>query len=482
MANHHWNGGDVELSLKIAKFSIINFPNNLASIILLLKFHDRTGNLNKFPSPRVALRLSPQNGLALLYKRKYEAQRLMHNGQLDQAARIFRTIEKILPHEVTDAWLKTPFQAPSVAPILRGSKTILRLITGGAPTDIDIYRYVCRMDNAIYDPKSLGLLSKDRQVVINACPLKVGLRLSDIAFGQTRTILPDKRLRLHYKAPSHAVKGTAICLYLGQTPLGYGRGWHGFILDAVLGAHRVQRLLNTSLPVLIPDNLDDRRRAFLGLAGVEDSDMIPVPAAATISVEAAVIPSRSYMRDARVWTGASWQDLRMLFEPESIISFNADIQARFGGGAPRRLYLSRNDAPGRRIINEDAVMGALSGLGFVRLTLAEMPFEDLVSAFANAEIIVSPHGTGITNTLFAPRAARVIEIDHPRNDFNAYGISRALGRKFVTFGAIPDARRVRSSSDSQTVDVSALVAVVEEQILELESGVPNLGKRPLEQD
>lgn len=102
----------------------------------------------------------------------------------------------------------------------------------------------------------------------------------------------------------------------------------------------------------------------------------------------------------------------------------------------------------------------LSAHGFERLVLSDMAVPDLVSAFANAEMVVSPHGSGLTNILFAPRDAQVVEIDHPRSDFVAHGLSRTLGQEFHMFARVPEADRVRASQVSQSVDVAALEQVV----------------------
>lgn len=96
-ANHHGTEGRVDLAIKIAKFAFLNDPTNIHSIMFLLKIRDRSRELDQFPSPRVALRLSPQNGLALLYKRKHEAECLSRAGKTDGANRILRQISELLP-------------------------------------------------------------------------------------------------------------------------------------------------------------------------------------------------------------------------------------------------------------------------------------------------------------------------------------------------------------------------------------------------
>jgi len=96
-ANHHRKGGRVDLATKIAKLAFLNDPANIRSIIFLLKIRDWSRELDQFPSPRVALRLSPKSSLALLYKRKHQAECLSRVGKIEAATRILRQISEILP-------------------------------------------------------------------------------------------------------------------------------------------------------------------------------------------------------------------------------------------------------------------------------------------------------------------------------------------------------------------------------------------------
>ena len=67
--------------------------------MFLLEIRDWSRELDQFPSPRVALRLSPKNGLALLYKRKHQAECLSRVGKIHGATRILRQISEILPDQ-----------------------------------------------------------------------------------------------------------------------------------------------------------------------------------------------------------------------------------------------------------------------------------------------------------------------------------------------------------------------------------------------
>lgn len=76
----------------------------------------------------------------------------------------------------------------------------------------------------------------------------------------------------------------------------------------------------------------------------------------------------------------------------------------------RRLYVTRNDTRKRRIRNEAELMPLLARHGFESVAPGRLPLKEQASLFAGAEAIVGPHGAGMTNILFSPPGARVVEI------------------------------------------------------------------------
>jgi hypothetical protein len=88
----------------------------------------------------------------------------------------------------------------------------------------------------------------------------------------------------------------------------------------------------------------------------------------------------------------------------------------------RRVYVSRADADTRRVINEPELEGLLRERGFETLIAGELSLEEQLRAFAEAEIVLGPHGAGLAN-LFAATDATVIELHRDdemvrRNYFN----------------------------------------------------------------
>lgn len=80
----------------------------------------------------------------------------------------------------------------------------------------------------------------------------------------------------------------------------------------------------------------------------------------------------------------------------------------------RRIYVTRGSAPRTRIVeNEDEVLAALAPHGFERIDPAAMPVGEQIRAFAEAELIVAPHGAALANLAFAGSGAAVLELFAP---------------------------------------------------------------------
>lgn len=73
------------------------------------------------------------------------------------------------------------------------------------------------------------------------------------------------------------------------------------------------------------------------------------------------------------------------------------------------IYLSRDGLSSRRVRNENEVMELLSDYGFKRYYPHRMSFAEQVTLFSNAKAIISPHGSGLMNQIFADDAI-VIEL------------------------------------------------------------------------
>ena len=96
-----------------------------------------------------------------------------------------------------------------------------------------------------------------------------------------------------------------------------------------------------------------------------------------------------------------------------------------------RIYISRKQANNRRIINEDEIIELLTKFGFQSVRLESMSVTEQASLLANAQIIISPHGGGLTNLVFCQPGTKVIEIFSPNYIYSCYWlISNLVGLEY----------------------------------------------------
>lgn len=99
-------------------------------------------------------------------------------------------------------------------------------------------------------------------------------------------------------------------------------------------------------------------------------------------------------------------------------------------GGSQRIYFSRADAQSgrRRAVNEAEVIRVLRDHDFdiIHNDLAK-PWEQIESS-AGAEVMVGIHGAALTNVLFLPKGARLLELEHPEHHWTVYGkLARMFG-------------------------------------------------------
>jgi hypothetical protein len=132
----------------------------------------------------------------------------------------------------------------------------------------------------------------------------------------------------------------------------------------------------------------------------------------------------------------------------------------------RNLYVTRGDSPNNRIVrNEDEVLRALDGRGFRRIDPGRMPVVDQIRAFAEADVIVSAHGSALANIVFASPGACLIELfprGHVVPDYwkLACGVPGLEYRYVTGVGATDRCDRSRMLVSDVVADIDALEATL----------------------
>ncbi len=76
----------------------------------------------------------------------------------------------------------------------------------------------------------------------------------------------------------------------------------------------------------------------------------------------------------------------------------------------RKIYISREHARYRKIINENELVSALTKYAYEIIYPEKLSFKEQVKLFAESKALISIHGAGHTNCMFMKKGAKVMEI------------------------------------------------------------------------
>lgn len=101
------------------------------------------------------------------------------------------------------------------------------------------------------------------------------------------------------------------------------------------------------------------------------------------------------------------------------------------GKPHRRVFISRARATRRRLLNEEEVWPLLERTGFERVCMEDLDFDQQVALMGETAVLAAPHGAGLTNMMFCPEGAHVIEIaDLSFPNPNFYALASAMGHAY----------------------------------------------------
>ncbi|MDY7003670.1 MAG: tetratricopeptide repeat protein [Cyanobacteriota bacterium] len=157
----------------------------------------------------------------------------------------------------------------------------------------------------------------------------------------------------------------------------------------------------------------------LKILGIPEEKILASDRYPHIQAEELVVPSySSYLGWLQPW------GLKFLREEFLKGLGNSNSKSNFS----ERIYIGRANARYRRIMNEAEVVEILSQFGFTYITPESMSLENQIATFANAKIIVAPHGSGLTNIVFCNPGTKIIEIFSPHYlRYYYWQISQLLG-------------------------------------------------------
>ena len=252
--------------------------------------------------------------------------------------------------------------------------------------------------------------------------------------------------------------GTTISILTGAAE----SYWHSLV-DAAL------RL------ILIDDDMWRRAtRLLLPSTGVRQNDLAElfgIPAWVEVR---SVLPHESFRAETLILPSS----LHGVFDFHASLTnaFFDRLLARAVPPSPapaRRIFIDRRGSNLRRLVCEDELIAALPG--FEPVKLETLPSAEQARVFADADIIVAPHGAGLTNIGFARPGTVVVELmmDTYRNwCFRRLAAARGL-TYFCVLGRSLDPQKAAQSVHLQSwsIDIGDVqAAVAQAELLVAEQG------------
>lgn len=194
--------------------------------------------------------------------------------------------------------------------------------------------------------------------------------------------------------------------------------WTIQCLPRLAGVERYREQTGKDPTLIIPEDPSSWMLESLELLGVSDQRLYRMDR--HCHVEELVVPSHPKPSPAE----CRWLRERM---HEAV-----GVESAEDTNSANRIYISRQGATRRRVRNEAAVMDTLRPYGFERYALEELSVAEQVRLFANAEAVVSPHGAGLANTVYADSTA-VVELFGDAKKTTFYRLSDVLGHEYTYF-------------------------------------------------
>jgi capsular polysaccharide biosynthesis protein len=125
------------------------------------------------------------------------------------------------------------------------------------------------------------------------------------------------------------------------------------------------------------------------------------------------------------------------YHPQLLKDFNNFMNDNFKNSTSEfgdKIYISRAKQKIRKVENEDQVMELLSRYGFKKVFMEELSYHQQVQIFCHTKYLITPHGAGITNSLFMKPNSYVLELSAKKDqDFfkNFFIINSLLNHQYL---------------------------------------------------
>lgn len=127
----------------------------------------------------------------------------------------------------------------------------------------------------------------------------------------------------------------------------------------------------------------------------------------------------------------------------------------------KKIYISRQRAEKRKILNEDSLIPVLKCFGYEIHFFEDYEFKHQLTLMNQTKNLVSLHGAGLTNMLFMPKGGKILELRNANDPFNNcyFSLASDLGHDYFYTSNIGDS--IETHEVNITVDIQSLKEVLQ---------------------
>lgn len=108
-----------------------------------------------------------------------------------------------------------------------------------------------------------------------------------------------------------------------------------------------------------------------------------------------------------------FQTTRLLMPKNFVFDFLNQNMKFTNSDVKNKIYITRDRKFKRSILNEKELIQILQSRGYLIYSLEDISFSNQVDIFKNASVIISAHGSGLTNIVFCDPGTSILEIYGP---------------------------------------------------------------------
>lgn len=227
-------------------------------------------------------------------------------------------------------------------------------------------------------------------------------------------ILYNLKARLMYRKEKSNPEKKYLLLYDNWS-------WNNYfhwIIDALCRAELVRRNLNEKFTILLPEASPKYLTETLKHYGYTDFEYLP---------EGSMIKTDTlYSMNYAAWSGQQHPEIL-----RSMVNYVKSVVSSKSPDGTNKIYVSRSRQFSRRISNENELLPILKKYGFEVHYFEGMSFADQITLMQSARYFVSSHGANMTNLIFLPERARILELLNNRKpNFCYWSVASSLQQPY----------------------------------------------------